>query len=132
MLYHTLRNPPIDEPKYELYVLLEGGELKTVHVFGANETTLLVGKGLNRDRWHRVSIRVDPATAMLEVQVDDTAKSVIIEVLDKDESYQRRQHINSTLFFGGTFMQNNSKLAHSCSNFIARENELIVIIISFH
>ena len=47
LLYHTLRNPPPDEPKYELYVRLEGGELKTVHVFGANETTLLVGKGLN-------------------------------------------------------------------------------------
>ena len=45
LLYHTLRNPPMDEPKYELYVLLEGGELKTVYVFGANETTLLVGKG---------------------------------------------------------------------------------------
>ena len=45
LVYHTLRNPPPEEPKYELYVLLEGGELKTVHVFGANETTLLVGKG---------------------------------------------------------------------------------------
>ena len=67
LLYQTLRNPPADEPKYELYVLLEGGELKTIHVFGANETTLLVGKGLNRDWWHRAKVRVDPALALLQV-----------------------------------------------------------------
>jgi len=48
-----------------------------------------------------VSIRVDPSAATLHVQVDDGTKSVIIEGLDKDESYQRRQHINSTLFIGG-------------------------------
>ncbi|KAK4045709.1 hypothetical protein OUZ56_033583 [Daphnia magna] len=101
LLYQTLRNPPPDEPKYELYVLLEGGELKTIHVFGANETTLLVGKGLNRDRWHRVRIRVDPTIASLQVQVDDETQSIVIEGLDKDEGYGRRQHINSTLFIGG-------------------------------
>jgi len=39
--------------------------------------------------------------ATLHVQVDDGAKSLIIEGLDKDENYQRRQHINSTLFIGG-------------------------------
>ncbi|XP_046452961.1 uncharacterized protein LOC124200702 isoform X3 [Daphnia pulex] len=101
LLYQALRNPPPDEPKYELYVLLEGGELKTIHVFGANETTLLVGKGLNRDWWHRVRIRVDPTIASLQVQVDDEIQSIVIEGLDKDEGYGRRQHINSTLFIGG-------------------------------
>ncbi|XP_059351285.1 axotactin-like isoform X3 [Daphnia carinata] len=101
LLYQTLRNPPPDEPKYELYVLLEGGELKTIHVFGANETTLLVGKGLNRDWWHRVKINVDPTIASLQVQVDDETQSIVIEGLDKDAGYGRRQHINSTLFIGG-------------------------------
>ena len=101
LLYQALRNPPPDEPKYELYVLLEGGELKTIHVFGANETTLLVGKGLNRDWWHRVRIRVDPTIASLQVQVDDEIQSIVIEGLDKDEGYGGRQHINSTLFIGG-------------------------------
>lgn len=101
LLYQTLRNPPADEPKYELYVLLEGGELKTIHVFGANETTLLVGKGLNRDWWHRAKVRVDPALALLQVQVDDEIQSIVIEGLDKDEAYVRRQHINSTIFIGG-------------------------------
>lgn len=100
-MYHTLRNPPPDEPKYELYVLLEGGELKTIHVFGANETTLLVGKGLNRDLWHRVRIQVDPTLALLQVQVDDETQSIVIEGLNKDEGYNQRQHINSTLFIGG-------------------------------
>lgn len=46
-MYHTLRDPPPQEPKYELYVLLSGGELKTIHVFGARETTLVVGKGFH-------------------------------------------------------------------------------------
>ena len=101
LLYHTLRNPPADEPKYELYVLLEGGELKTIHVFGANETTLLVGKGLNRDLWHRVRIRVDPTLASLQIQVDDETQSIVIEGLNKDDGYDQRQHINSTLFIGG-------------------------------
>ena len=60
-----------------------------------------VNTGLNRDRWHSVSIKVDPMAATLHVQVDDGTKSVVIEGLDKDGSYQRRQHINSTLFIGG-------------------------------
>ena len=49
--------------------------------------------------------------ATLHVQVDDGAKFLIIEGLDKDENYQRRQHINSTLFIGGmqkrTFILND-------------------------
>ena len=101
LLYHTLKNPAANEPKYELYVLLEGGDLKTVHVFGAKETTLLVGKALNRDQWHRVSIRVDPTLATLQVQVADEIQSTVLEGLDKDEGYDKRQHIDSTLFFGG-------------------------------
>lgn len=101
LLYQTLRNPPVDEPKYELYILLEGGELKTIHVYGAYETTLLVGKGLNRDMWHKVSIKVVPIEASLIVQVDDEMQSASIEGLDKDDGYHKRQHINSTLFIGG-------------------------------
>lgn len=114
LLYQTLRNPPPDEPKYELYVLLEGGELKTIHVFGANETTLLVGKGLNRDWWHRVKINVDPNLALLQVQVDDETQSIVIEGLDKDEAYNRRQHINSTIFIGGN---NSLQIIQHCLNF---------------
>jgi len=75
--------------------------LKTVHVFGANETTVLVGKGLNRDRWHRVSIRVDPTLATLQIQVDDETQTSMIEGIDKDEEYARRLQINSTFFIGG-------------------------------
>lgn len=101
LLYHTLKQPPPGEPKYELYVLLEGGVLKTIHVFGAKETTLLVGKALNRDQWHQVVIRVNPTLATLQVQVANETQSTVLEGLDKDKDYDKRQHINSIMFFGG-------------------------------
>jgi len=70
-------------------------------VFGAKETTLLVGKALNRDQWHNVSIHVDPTLATLQVRVAQETQSTILEGLDKDKGYEMRQHIDSTLFFGG-------------------------------
>jgi len=119
LLYHTLRNPPPDEPKYELYVLLEGGDLKTVHVFGANETTLLVGKGLSRDHWHTARIRVNPTLATLEVQVADEIQSIVLEGLDKDQGYDQRQHINSTLFIGGmNWVQDEVESSYLFEHFI--------------
>lgn len=44
---------------YALYVIVEKGQLKVVHVFGKHSTSVTVGEGLNRDEWHSVMVCSD-------------------------------------------------------------------------
>lgn len=41
---------------YALYVIVEKGQLKVVHVFGKHSTSVTVGEGLNKDEWHSVMV----------------------------------------------------------------------------
>lgn len=41
---------------YALYVIVEKGQLKVVHVFGKHSTSVTVGESLNRDEWHSVMV----------------------------------------------------------------------------
>lgn len=41
---------------YALYVIVEKGQLKVVHVFGKHSTSVTVGEALNRDEWHSVMV----------------------------------------------------------------------------
>lgn len=54
LVYHNVKNPDsINLDPYALYVIVEKGQLKVVHVFGKHSTSVTVGEGLNRDEWHR-------------------------------------------------------------------------------
>lgn len=50
--------------------MLDQGQLKIKHLFGDFSTTLVVGKGLNRDRWHHVEVTIDPGDRKITASVD--------------------------------------------------------------
>lgn len=57
LVYHNVKNPDgIELDPYALYVIVEQGQLKVVHVFGKHSTSVTVGEGLNRDEWHSVMV----------------------------------------------------------------------------
>lgn len=57
LVYHNVKNPEgIELDPYALYVIVEKGQLKVVHVFGKHSTSVIVGEGLNRDEWHNVVV----------------------------------------------------------------------------
>lgn len=61
LVYHNVKNPEgIVLDPYAMYVIVEKGQLKVVHVFGKHSTSVTVGEGLNRDEWH--SVMVGPAS----------------------------------------------------------------------
>ena len=58
LVYHNVKNPDgINLDPYALYVIVEKGQLKVVHVFGKHSTSVTVGEGLNRDEWHSVMVK---------------------------------------------------------------------------
>lgn len=59
LVYHNVKNPEgIELDPYALYVIVEKGQLKVVHVFGKHSTSVIVGEGLNRDEWHNVVVSI--------------------------------------------------------------------------
>lgn len=57
LVYHNVKTPAgIKLDPYALYVIVEKGQLKVVHVFGNHSTSVTVGEGLNRDEWHSVMV----------------------------------------------------------------------------
>lgn len=62
LVYHNVKNPDgIELDPYALYVIVEKGQLKVVHVFGKHSTSVTVGEGLNRDEWHSVMVGKTPS-----------------------------------------------------------------------
>lgn len=77
LVYHNVKNPDsINLDPYALYVIVEKGQLKVVHVFGKHSTSVTVGEGLNRDEWHSVMVRIDVHGARLIARVDDNQEEV--------------------------------------------------------
>lgn len=59
LVYHNVKTPAgIKLDPYALYVIVEKGQLKVVHVFGNHSTSVTVGEGLNRDEWHSVMVSI--------------------------------------------------------------------------
>lgn len=59
LVYHNVKNPEgIELDPYALYVIVEKGQLKVVHVFGKHSTSVIVGEGLNKDVWHKVMVKI--------------------------------------------------------------------------
>jgi len=72
LVYHNVKNPEgIELDPYALYIIVEKGQLKVVHVFGKHSTSVIVGEGLNRDQWHSVIVRIDVHGARLIARVDN-------------------------------------------------------------
>lgn len=46
LIYHSVKNRPEGSPPYALYIIVEKGQLKVVHVFGKHLTSVIVSKGM--------------------------------------------------------------------------------------
>ncbi|XP_021943509.1 contactin-associated protein-like 5 isoform X2 [Folsomia candida] len=102
LVYHGLRNRPDSIKKYELYVMLDQGQLKIKHKFGDFTTTLIVGKGLNRDQWHKVRVMIDPSERRISAIVDDVEKEMEIDGLAEHHLYGAYDvDLESIIFIGG-------------------------------
>ncbi|XP_065333627.1 axotactin isoform X4 [Cloeon dipterum] len=102
LAYHGVKDRPADLPPYALYVLVERGKLKVVHVIGENATSLTVGKGLNRDKWHSVMVRVNVETGVLLATLDGEVRMTeIIGLGNGDIAYGVSTDIQSVVSVGG-------------------------------
>ncbi|KAF7992308.1 hypothetical protein HCN44_001633 [Aphidius gifuensis] len=80
LVYHSVKDRPESLDPYALYVIVEKGQLKVVHVFGKQSTSLTVGEGLNRDEWHSVLVRIDVHGAKLIARVNDKQEETTLEL----------------------------------------------------
>lgn len=102
LVYHNVKNPTgiILDP-YALYVIVEKGQLKVVHVFGKHSTSVTVGEGLNRDEWHSVMVRIDVHGARLIARVDSNQEEVYLKGLNHDTNYGVSINLPSVVLVGG-------------------------------
>ena len=105
LVYHGILDRPSQLKKYELYIMLDQGQLTVKHLFGDHSTTVVVGKGLNRDKFHRVKVVIEPSTNMLYATVDDHHNtSALIDGLAESPFYGAgNDELNSTIFIGGNW-----------------------------
>ncbi|XP_061934180.1 axotactin isoform X2 [Apis cerana] len=102
LVYHSVKDrPEIRLDPYALYVIVEKGQLKVVHVFGKRSTSLTVGEGLNRDEWHSVLVRIDVHGAKLIARVDDKQEETTLEVLEHVINYGVSEELASVVLIGG-------------------------------
>ncbi|XP_055915475.1 axotactin isoform X2 [Eupeodes corollae] len=102
LVYHNVKNPDgIDLDPYALYVIVEKGQLKVVHVFGKHSTSVTVGEGLNRDEWHSVMVRIDVHGARLIARVDNNQEEVYLKGLNHDTNYGVSTNLPSVVLVGG-------------------------------
>ncbi|XP_039285298.1 LOW QUALITY PROTEIN: neurexin-1b-like [Nilaparvata lugens] len=101
LVYHSVKDRPEGLDPYALYVIVEKGQLKVVHVFGKHSTSVIVGEGLNRDTWHSVMVRIDVHGAKLIAKVDDKLAETNILGLDASNSYGVATDLTSVVLIGG-------------------------------
>ncbi|XP_036336765.1 uncharacterized protein LOC118746897 isoform X1 [Rhagoletis pomonella] len=102
LVYHNVKNPDrINLDPYALYVIVEKGQLKVVHVFGKHSTSVTVGEGLNRDEWHSVMVRIDVHGARLIARVDNSQEEVYLKGLNHDTNYGVSTNLPSVVLVGG-------------------------------
>ncbi|XP_053955451.1 axotactin isoform X1 [Anastrepha ludens] len=102
LVYHNVKNPDrINLDPYALYVIVEKGQLKVVHVFGKHSTSVTVGEGLNRDEWHSVMVRIDVHGARLIARVDRSQEEVYLKGLNHDTNYGVSTNLPSVVLVGG-------------------------------
>ncbi|XP_014478319.1 PREDICTED: uncharacterized protein LOC106746323 isoform X4 [Dinoponera quadriceps] len=101
LVYHSVKDRPESLDPYALYVIVEKGQLKVVHVFGKQSTSLTVGEGLNRDEWHSVLVRIDVHGAKLIARVDDKQVETTLKVLERVVNYGVSEELASVVLIGG-------------------------------
>ncbi|XP_078037835.1 axotactin isoform X3 [Augochlora pura] len=101
LVYHSVKDRPESLDPYALYVIVEKGQLKVVHVFGKKSTSLTVGEGLNRDEWHSVLVRIDVHGAKLIARVDDKQEETTLKVLEHVVNYGVSDELASVVLIGG-------------------------------
>ncbi|XP_020291708.1 uncharacterized protein LOC109858643 isoform X3 [Pseudomyrmex gracilis] len=101
LVYHSVKDRPESLDPYALYVIVEKGQLKVVHVFGKQSTSLTVGEGLNRDEWHSVRVRIDVHGAKLIARVDDKQAETTLKVLERVVNYGVSEELASVVLIGG-------------------------------
>ncbi|XP_066589237.1 axotactin isoform X2 [Prorops nasuta] len=101
LVYHSVKDRPDSLEPYALYVIVEKGQLKVVHVFGKKSTSLTVGEGLNRDEWHSVLVRIDVHGAKLIGRVDDKQEETTLHVLERVVNYGVSEELASVVLIGG-------------------------------
>ncbi|KAI8426440.1 hypothetical protein MSG28_005270, partial [Choristoneura fumiferana] len=106
LVYHNVKNPVFKMQPYALYVIVEKGELKVVHVFGKHLTSVTVGRALNRDQWHSVQVTIDVHGARLIAKVDQMKEEVYLKGLSFDTNYGITDNLTSVILIGGYIGQN--------------------------
>ncbi|CAB3260316.1 unnamed protein product [Arctia plantaginis] len=101
LVYHNVKNPVFKMQPYALYVIVEKGELKVVHVFGKHLTSVTVGRALNRDQWHSVVVTIDVHGARLIAKVDHLKEEVYLKGLSFDTNYGITDNLTSVILIGG-------------------------------
>ncbi|KAI4504069.1 hypothetical protein M0802_000540 [Mischocyttarus mexicanus] len=101
LVYHSVKDRPEGLEPYALYVIVEKGQLKVVHVFGKRSTSITVGEGLNRDEWHSVLVRIDVHGAKLIARVDEKQAETSLEVLERVVNYGVSEELASVVLIGG-------------------------------
>lgn len=108
LVYHNVKTPEgVELDPYALYIIVEQGQLKVVHVFGKHSTSVTVGEGLNRDEWHSVTVRIDVHGARLLARVDNSEEEIYLNGLNHDTNYGVSINLPSVVLVGG-----NIKLLH--------------------
>ncbi|CAG9857429.1 unnamed protein product [Phyllotreta striolata] len=102
LVYHNVKVPEgVALQPYALYVIVQQGQLKVVHVYGKHSTALTVGRGLNRDEWHSVTVRIDVHSARLTATVDEMKEETTLKGLDKENNYGVTANVTSVILIGG-------------------------------
>nr|AAD29408.1 AXO [Drosophila melanogaster] len=102
LVYHNVKNPDrINLDPYALYVIVEKGQLKVVHVFGSIQRVSLFGESLNRDEWHSVMVRIDVHGARLIARVDNSQEEVYLKGLNHEYNYGVSTNLPSVVLVGG-------------------------------
>ncbi|XP_066991342.1 axotactin isoform X2 [Anabrus simplex] len=101
LVYHSVKGRPEGMDPYALYVIVEKGQLKVLHVFGKQSTSLTLGDALNGDTWHSVMVRIDVHRARLIAKVDDIQKDTQLLGLDEESNYGVNAELSSVVLIGG-------------------------------
>jgi hypothetical protein len=126
LVYHSIKDRPDGLNPYALYVIVEKGQLKVVHVFGKHSTSVIVGEGkkmnwnegravksklkpktliffpgLNRDTWHSVTVKIDVHQARLVASVNGYFAETYIQGLNPLHNYGVTIDLTSVVLIGG-------------------------------
>ncbi|XP_067139514.1 axotactin-like isoform X3 [Centruroides vittatus] len=118
IMYHGM-NDSTGSLVYALYLILENAKLRVIHktdTFSAD--SFHVGKGLNHDKWHEVSLVAILSTLNLRIDVDSTYVNAQLPSLEKYSRFHNEMNISSYFYFGGFDVMPSSSQLYNYEKFI--------------